>query len=114
MELRLRANLVRAHPDQTRPCSPFGKHETFEALAKLGRPQDIVRELYQYWGPMVDAGSDTAWETFAGSSVCHGWSGIPLVALMRHLLHADPRRPGVTRQENVAGLAWTECEIPAR
>jgi hypothetical protein len=98
--------------ERTVPTSPFGKYETFEAMGILDRPQAIVDELYKRWGPMVDAGYDTAWEWFdRESSACHGWSGIPIVALLRHVLKVDPRLPGVTRRENLCGLDWMECEV---
>ena len=41
--------------------------------------------------PMLDAGSDTAWEWFPPrvSSYCHGWSGIPIVSLLKHVLKLE-------------------------
>ena len=99
-----------AHP-QVVPSSPFGKHQTFEALGRLNRPADIVSQILTNWGPMLDAGSDTAWEWFPPriSSYCHGWSGIPIVALLRHVLKFDPRTPSPKRAENVATIAWMEA-----
>jgi alpha-L-rhamnosidase len=98
-----------AHPAVI-AASPFGKFQTFEAFGKLGRADDIVKHIYAGWGPMVDAGSDTAWEWFPPrvSSYCHGWSGIPIVALLRHVLKLHPRKPERRRVENIAGVAWIE------
>jgi hypothetical protein len=68
-----------------------------------------MRHIRDGWGPMVAAGSDTAWEAFTGSSQCHGWSGVPVVAVLRHLLKVDPRSPRPTRVDNVAGVDWIAC-----
>jgi hypothetical protein len=104
-----------AHP-QCVPASPFGKHQTFEVLGKLARPAEIVTQTLTLWGPMLDAGSDTAWEWFPPkiSSYCHGWSGIPIVALLRHVLQVDPRHPHHQRKENHAGVAWMECRLSSQ
>lgn len=97
------------------PCSPFGKYETYKTLGHLGRPGHVIDDIRTHWGPMVAAGSDTAWEWFEfRGSQCHGWSGIPIVALLRHVLHVDPRVPGVTRRTNVHGIDWMECEVGPR
>ena len=61
---------------------------------------------------MADSDTDTAWEGFDGrASQCHGWSGTPVVALIRHVLKMDPRWPARKRVRNVGGVAWMECEI---
>jgi hypothetical protein len=49
------------HPENTLAPSPYGKYLTFEALGRLGRRDEIVTQILEFWGPMVDAGSDTAW-----------------------------------------------------
>ena len=89
------------------PSSPFGKFHTFEALGKLNRPDQIVSEILQHWGPMIEQNSDTAWESFSGEeSRCHGWAGTPAVALLRHVLKLDPRHPQEATGHNFAGVDW--------
>ncbi len=101
--------LVDQKDTRTIPTSPFGKYQTLEALGRLNRPDEMMRHIRDGWGPMVAAGSDTAWEAFSGSSQCHGWSGVPVVAVMRYLLKVDPRSPRPTRVDNVAGVDWIAC-----
>ena len=61
---------------------------------------------------LPDSGTDTAWEGFAaGASECHGWSGTPVVALIRHVFRMDPRKGGRKRVRNVGGVKWMECEV---
>jgi len=99
------------HPEQAITSTPFGKHWTFEVLGQLGREEDILREIITHWGPMVEAGADTAWERFpeaggAEASHCHGWSGIFIPALMRHVFHTQPNVPATICRENLAGIDW--------
>lgn len=103
---------ARKQPDLAVATSPFGKYETHQTLGHLGRAGDIVEDIRRHWGPMVDAGSDTAWERFdPDGSHCHGWAGIPIVALLRYVLKVDPRQPGLTRKTDICGIEWMECEV---
>jgi len=91
--------------------SPFGKYHTLEALGQLGQPSRIVEEILRCWGPMVDAGSDTAWEHFDGrGSQCHGWAGTPVVALLRHVLRYDPRKPRLRMTNRIDGIDWLRAQ----
>jgi len=93
-------------------ASPYGKHQTFEALGKLGRTDAIVEEILAFWGPMVDAGADTSWEQFNGKgSRCHGWGGVVAVALMRHVLKLDPTVAGSARADNAGPVRRLECDV---
>ncbi|MGZ0655459.1 family 78 glycoside hydrolase catalytic domain [Coraliomargarita sp. W4R72] len=76
--------------------SPFALQFYFEALDKLGRREMIYREMMVRYNPMIEAGSDTLWETYANSefsppgfptrSHCHAWAASPLLYLPRVLL----------------------------
>jgi len=93
-------------------CGPFGKYWTYEALGMLGRRQDIMHDLLRWWGPMADAEGDTAWEHFEDrGSRCHGWAGIPIVALMRHLFEMDPRIPALRVITGMEGIDYLSCEV---
>ena len=93
------------------PVSPFGRFHTHQALARMGRTEAIIQDLLASWGPMVDAGTKTAWESFGGGeSHCHGWAGIPVLALAG-ILGLDPLNPGKARKKNVGSVAWMQGEI---
>jgi len=106
-------------PEAIIHASPFGKYHVHQALALLGQHDEIVRDILTCWGPMVDAGADTTWEWFPGhgggtisqqGSHCHGWAGIPVVALVGMVLGLDSRSRGPARRENVGGVAWIAAE----
>lgn len=70
------------------PCSLSMKTFTYEALLRIGGDryrERILREIREDYGKMVQAGSDTVWETVEGAvafrnagSLCHGWSAMPI------------------------------------
>jgi|GEM_PF-5748990 len=98
-------------PKDVIPVSPFGKYHTHQALALLGRRDELMADILAGWGPMVDKGAATTWESFGGGeSHCHGWAGIPVLALAG-LLGLDPRKPGKARKEKIGGVEWIEGEI---
>jgi hypothetical protein len=100
------------HTDDVIPVSPFGQFHVHQALARLGRPDALIADILEKWGPMVDAGADTTWEAFHDrTSQCHGWAGIPVISLAGMILGLDPRRPGKGRVENIGGVDWIEASI---
>ena len=100
------------HPKDIIRVSPFGKYHVHRALAKLELVDELIADILVNWGPMVDAGAMTTWESFGGGeSHCHGWAGIPVLALCDSILGLDPRKPSKARKENVGGIEWMEAEI---
>jgi len=106
-------------PQDVIAASPFGAYHTHQALAQLGLDDAIVTDILTRWGPMVDAGAMTTWERFAEDtsgaicthgSHCHGWAGIPVIALIG-LLGLDGRQPGTARREQIGGVAWIAAEL---
>jgi len=96
-------------PDAIIHPSPFGKYHTHQALARMGRHDAIMDDILTLWGPMVDAGAATTWESFEGkTSHCHGWAGIPILALAGLILGFDPRKAGTARKEGCGSVAWME------
>lgn len=63
-------------------ASPFMHHYVFQALARLGRGEDIRRIIALRWGRWADRGEPTTWENWAidfpDGSACHGFSAHPL------------------------------------
>lgn len=58
----------------------------YEAYLKRGhRKNEILAEIEERWGRMLEKGADTFWETDMGAddfsragSLCHGWSAGPI------------------------------------
>lgn len=109
------------------PYAPSFYLIIFDALARAGRPDEIMAHIKRYWGAMLERGAKTWWEVFdpdsAGwsyphpflgnvptyemdwipVSTCHGWSGAAAVALPRYILGVD-----------LMGLADNKIEVRPR
>lgn len=103
--------------------SPFFMFFTFEALAKLGRFEDILGLTRQWWGFMLSTGATTCWETFPGfepagrwtRSHCHAWSAAPTFFQSRYQLGVAALEDGFARAliaPEPAGLKWARGSVP--
>jgi hypothetical protein len=108
----------RARPQDVIPASPFGAYHVHLALHRLGLHDELMQHILAHWGPMVDAGAATTWENFPGEgantvsshgSQCHGWAGIPVLALVHLLLGLTG--PGRARRDDIGGVAWIAAEV---
>jgi alpha-L-rhamnosidase len=84
--------------------SPFALQFVIEALLAAGRTSEAVAIIRDRWGPMVEAGATTCWETFPGwekdkptRSHCHGWSAGPVHLLLETILGVQPAAYGWTK-----------------
>jgi len=87
--------------------SPFALQFVIEALLAVGKTSEAIAIIRDRWGPMVDAGATTCWETFPGwekdkptRGHCHGWSAGPVHLLLRTILGVTP-----------ASYGWSQATI---
>jgi hypothetical protein len=76
--------------------SPFAIMYLYEALEKFGHPECLMKSIMEAYGPMLDAGATTVWESypqgnlaydeFPTRSHCHGWSASPIYFFQRIIL----------------------------
>ena len=95
--------LLQPGPSMVKVGSPFALHFVLEALLKTQHVSAALAIIRDRWGPMVDAGATSCWETFPGwekdkptRSHCHGWSAGPLHLLLRAVLGVRPHAYGWT------------------
>ena len=87
---------VASYPGATGMLTPYMRHIYLDALLAVGRREQALTELVNYWGAMADAGADTFWEAYDpedpeaapyGDSIitsfCHAWSCAPAFFLRR-------------------------------
>lgn len=109
--------------EMVRVGTPFFSFFWFEALAKLGRFEDILAITREKWGFMLDQGATTCWELFPGfwpsgrhtRSHCHAWSAAPAHFLSAYVLGVRPLSPGygtVAIEPHHSGLEWAEGSVP--
>ncbi len=103
--------------------SPFMMFFVFEALAKLGSFEKILKLIRKNWGFMLDRDATTCWEMFPGfysdgrwtRSHCHAWSTAPVYFLSAYQLGIIPEEPGFKKVRiapKPAGLKWVRGNIP--
>jgi hypothetical protein len=91
--------LDRNDADLARSGPYFWAH-MYPLLVAEGLSREALDETRRLWGPMLEAGATTLWETFLGDhldSYCHPWSGAPLEFLMRYLAGIGPLPVGSER-----------------
>lgn len=76
-------------------ANTFFSHFVYDAIARAGRVDWVVDDLRALYGPMLEAGATTLWESFTpAASLCHGFSATPVYQLSRHLIGIAPVTPG--------------------
>jgi alpha-L-rhamnosidase len=112
-------NLTDPPGEMVKVGSPFAALYLYEALEKLGMDDEIIKEIYQHYLPMVESGATTVWESFPSGTTgndgfptrshCHAWSSAPSRFLNRIILGVRVTSPGgaaVQISPRLNGLTW--------
>ncbi|WP_168119052.1 family 78 glycoside hydrolase catalytic domain [Paenibacillus sp. HB172176] len=106
--------------------SPFMSFLYHEVLAELGLIKEIVDDIRNKWGIMLEYDATTCWETFPGRKEAtygktlsrshnHAWSAGPGYSLPKYVLGVQAMSSGF-RQVVVApqpgGLTWANGKVP--
>jgi hypothetical protein len=97
-------------------ANTFYAHFVYEALGKHGRLKDALRMMRERFGPMLERGATTLWESFAPTaSLCHGFSASPTYQLSRRVLGVSAGEPGFAAIDiapDLADLDHAEGVVP--
>jgi len=79
--------------------TPYMYHNYVDALLSVGKKEEALAALREYWGGMVDLGADTFWELYNPAnpaespyggtivnSYCHAWSCAPAYFLRKYFV----------------------------
>ncbi len=102
-------------PDLVQVESPYFDGFVLRALCKHGRQDEAVKMIREKWGPMIDAGATTFWESYIGEwSMCHAWSCTPTALLSEEVLGVTYHAPSKTARfaPNPVGLTWSQGIAP--
>lgn len=102
-----------------------------DALCRMGRHADVLRQIKAYWGGMLERGAVTFWEEYDpsvpqeeqydmygdrfGKSLCHAWSASPIYLLARYfvgLTVTDPVEGTYQLDPHLEGFSHLECTLP--
>lgn len=114
-----------------RITTPYMRFYELEALCMTGRQSEVLNEIFDYWGGMLDCGATSFWEKYDpkdsgsahlamygrpyGKSLCHAWGASPVYLIGRYWLGVRPTAPGYSEFEvcpTAAGLDWIEGSVP--
>jgi len=91
-------------------ANTFYAHFVYEALGMHDRLPDSLRMMRERFGPMLERGATTLWESFEPTaSLCHGFSASPTYQLSRRILGVFPEKPGF----EAIGVAPDLCDLEA-
>jgi len=114
-------NLVHPPEKMIRLGSPFAAFYLYEAYEKLGMQDEIVKDIYRNYVPMLEAGATTVWESYPQGTTgrdqwptrshCHAWSAAPTRFLNRIILGVKADEPGgnaIKISPHLCGLTWAK------
>ena len=90
--------------------TPYFKFYELEVLCSIGKYEEVLKRIRDYWGGMIERGATTVWEEFNpeetgpeqyamygdvyGKSLCHAWGASPIYLLGRYFLGVKPTKIG--------------------
>ena len=130
-ERRLITEHVMLNPDVPAITTPYMRFYELEALCQQGLQRQVLSEMKDYWGGMLNEGATTFWEKYNpkekgtqhlamygrpyGKSLCHAWGASPIYLLGRYFLGVQPTKPGYEEYEvrpTLGSLDWMEGSVP--
>ncbi len=97
---RVLPKILTPPPGFVRIGSAFVHHVYLDLLDRLGRHDELMQEIRNIWGNMLDHGATTCWEGWSlilgdyTRSHCHAWSSAPAYFLPTVILGVRPVSPG--------------------
>lgn len=122
---------VMLNPEIDAINTPYMRFYELEALCKMGLQTQVLKEIRDYWGGMLNEGATSFWEKYNpqdkgtqhlamygrpyGKSLCHAWGASPVYLLGKYYLGVSPTAPGYTEYEVtpvLGDLDWMEGDVP--
>lgn len=122
---------VMLNPEIEAITTPYMRFYELEALCLMGLQTQVLTEIRDYWGGMVNEGATSFWEKYNpqdkgtqhltmygrpyGKSLCHAWGASPIYLLGKYYLGVSPTTPGYTEYEvrpALGGLEWIKGDVP--
>jgi alpha-L-rhamnosidase len=126
------ADICRHLPESELPpaVTPFMTSLEILALSRAGAAEAIIPRVEKYWGPMLDRGASTFWESYNpagsgsvyamynrpfGNSLCHAWASGPAALLPGEILGIRPLADGwktFVVEPKLGRLTWAAATVP--
>lgn len=124
-------NHVLLNKDVPEITTPYFKFFEQDALCQMGQYDQVLSEVKDYWGSMINRGATTVWEEFNpnvtgadqyamygdvyGKSLCHAWGASPIYLLGRYFMGVHPTAPGCQTflvEPHLAGFKELKSTVP--
>ena len=111
--------------------TPYFKFYEMDALCKMGRLEEVLARIREYWGGMLKRGAVTFWEEYDpavpeeeqydmygdqfGKSLCHAWSASPIYLLARYFIGltvTDPKKGTYELHPHLEYFDSLDCVFP--
>ena len=111
--------------------TPYFKFYEMDALCKMGRLEEVLARIREYWGGMLKRGAVTFWEEYDpavpeeeqydmygdqfGKSLCHAWSASPIYLLARYFIGltvTDPEKGTYELHPHLEYFDSLDCVFP--
>lgn len=111
--------------------TPYFKFYEMDALCKMGRLEEVLVRIREYWGGMLERGAVTFWEEYDpavseeeqydmygdkfGKSLCHAWSASPIYLLAKYfvgLTVTDPEKGTYEIHPHLEYFDSLDCVLP--
>ena len=125
------ADNVLFNEDILKITTPYMRFYELEAMCMLGKHEQVMSEMLDYWGGMIEEGATSFWEKYVpgehgaekyamygrpfGKSLCHAWGASPIYLLGKYYLGVQPTSSGYQTYEvrpNLGGLKEMEGTVP--
>ena len=122
---------VMLNPSVPAITTPYMRFYELAALCQLGKHDEVLSAIRDYWGGMLNEGATTFWEKYNpeqqgdehlamygrpyGKSLCHAWGASPVYLLGRYYLGIKPTSQGYATwqaQPHLADLDWICGAVP--
>ena len=119
------------NPDVPAITTPYMRFYELEALCQMGMQKEVLKEMRNYWGGMLQEGATSFWEKYNpeetgiqhltmygrpyGKSLCHAWGASPIYLLGKYYLGVQPTKAGYeeyTICPVLGDLEWMEGKVP--
>ncbi|MBD5313652.1 MAG: alpha-rhamnosidase [Bacteroides sp.] len=122
---------VMLNPEVPAITTPYMRFYELEALCDQGMQAQVLKEMKDYWGGMLNEGATSFWEKYNpedsgtqhlamygrpyGKSLCHAWGASPIYLIGKYYLGVKPLSPGYKEfsiTPHLGGLKWMEGTVP--
>jgi hypothetical protein len=119
------------NPDVPAITTPYMRFYELEALCQMGMQTEVLKEMRDYWGGMLQEGATSFWEKYNpeesgtqhltmygrpyGKSLCHAWGASPIYLLGKYYLGVQPTKAGYeeyTICPVLGDLEWMAGKVP--